>query len=410
MENSKIYDMVIVGGGLVGVSLAICLRTTALRIALVESIAWSQDHHSPSYDDKIIALSYSSQRILSGMGIWEQIVPHTIPIQQIHVSDQGHFGFTRLNRQLLGLPALGYVISARKLGEILQPLLASVPTIDIFAPARFVQLQQQETTVTTQIVLNQTLHNLTASLVIAADGGHSALCQQAAMVTEQRDYGQTALIANVTLAQSHQYTAYERFTPAGPLALLPLKDHDCALIWTVQQADVNRMMALTDSEFLTQLQREFGWRLGQFLRVGTRQVYPLRLIRTRPNPQSRVIAIGNAAHTLHPIAGQGLNLGLRDMAHLAEFLIDTNQLGIDIGSPDRLDCYLKKQQPDAERIINITDGLVQTFSNNRFPLTLMRNLGLLSVDILPPLKKYFIRQMTGLNGHPSRLLRGLPLV
>ncbi len=406
MENHNSYDIIIVGGGLVGASLAVCLRSTTLRVALVEPVAWSQEHRSPSYDDKIIALSYSSQRIFTGMGLWDRILPHAVPIRQIHVSDQGHFGFTRLAHQQIGLPALGYVIRARQLGEILYPLLSS-PTIEILAPALFVQLQYPDGTV--KIEFNQKLQELNSQLIVAADGGHSTLCQQARMTVEQKDYQQVAIIANVTTTKFHQYTAYERFTPSGPLALLPLEDHQCSLIWTMKQQNAHQIMSLDDRDFLLQLQQQFGWRLGQFLRVSSRHAYPLRLIRTVPNPTSRVIAIGNAAHTLHPIAGQGLNLGLRDVAHLAESIIESHQLGADLGSQHRLNAYIEKQQPDEERIIKITDGLVRTFSNTFFPLVLARNFGLIAIDFLLPLKRHFIRQMVGLNGYPSRLLRGLPL-
>lgn len=405
---AKIYDIVIIGGGLVGASLAVCLQNTSLQVALVETVPWTQVDLSPSYDDKVLALSYSTHRIFAGIGLWTQIAPYATPIKQIHVSDQRQFGVTRLSNQLLGLSVLGYVIRARHLGQVLQDALARTSTT-IFAPAFPVQLNIHATPAEVTLNSNGQTHLLPTRLVVAADGAHSKVRQYAGLSVQEQDYYQDALIANMTLQRHHEYTAYERFTINGPIALLPLTDRDCSLVWTVRRSDTERLLALDEDDFLQAVQHQFGWRLGRFMRVGQRQAYPLRLLQIPQPACSRVVAIGNAAHTLHPIAGQGFNLGLRDVAHLAEVISDAQQAGQDIGAMETLKQYMLRQQPDQKRVTYLTDMLVHIFSNAFPPLVTARNLGLLLTDMLPPLKKSLILQMTGLKGYPSRLVRGLPL-
>ncbi|OQY54504.1 MAG: 2-octaprenyl-6-methoxyphenyl hydroxylase [Candidatus Parabeggiatoa sp. nov. 2] len=408
MAEKQIYDIIIVGGGLVGASLACALRTSSLKIAIIEAAPWFTDSRPPSYDDRIIALNYASHRIFSGIGVWDKIAPEATAIKHIHVSDQGHFGFTRLNSHVLGAPALGYVVSARHLGQTFQETLAP-SSIDIFAPAQLVQLINLEQAVEVQIKLDNQLHTLKTRLLVAADGGHSKVRQLLGLTALETDYGQTAVIANVTLEYPHKNTAYERFTPSGPLALLPRYKNDCSLVWTCVRDNTDEVMALDDQSFLNALQQQFGWRLGRFIQVGQRHAYPLRLIRVQQHTRPRAVVIGNAAHTLHPVAGQGLNLGLRDVASLAESVMESVKAGEDVGSEATLQRYTAWQLPDQQRAIALTHKLVQVFCNTFGPLVVARNFGLLVTDALLPLKKQFLRQMAGLTGHPSRLVRGLPL-
>jgi 2-octaprenyl-6-methoxyphenol hydroxylase len=406
MSQKPIYDMIIVGGGLVGASLACALRTTGLRIAIIEAAPWTDKQRPPSYDDRIIALNYGSHRIFSGMKLWGDIAPQATPIKHIHVSDQGHFGFARLNHQDLETSALGYVVSARHLGETLQKTLTST-SIELFAPAQLKQFTTLEKTIEIQILKNNQPQTLQTRLLVAADGGHSKVAQQLGITTDEIDYRQTAIIANITPEYPHKNTAYERFTPSGPLALLPLRDNDCSLVWACASSQTNQVMKLNDQSFLNALQQQFGWRLGRFKQVGQRHVYPLRLRRIRQQTRSRVVIIGNAAHTLHPVAGQGLNLGLRDVASLAQAVTEGMKTHGNVGMI--LKNYIAWQRSDQQRITTLTNTLVQVFSNTFPPLYIARNLGLLMTNTLPPLKKTFVRQMTGLNGYPSRLVRGLPL-
>jgi len=408
MPEKPIYDMIIVGGGLVGASLASALRSTKLKIAVIEAAPWFTNRRPPSYDDRIIALSYASHRIFSGIGIWNPIESEAVPINGIHVSDQGHFGFTRLNRQDLGVPALGYVVSASHLGQSLQQTLAS-SSIEILAPAQLVQITSLDKVIDVQIQKDNQLDILQTRLLVAADGGHSKVRQLLDFTVHETDYQQTAVIANVTLEYPHQNIAYERFTSSGPLALLPLRGNDCSLVWTWAASKADEVMAFDDQSFISALQRQLGWRLGRIMRVGQRHAYPLRLIRSQQVTHPRVVLIGNAAHTLHPVAGQGLNLGLRDVASLAQAVVDSVRECDDAGSEATLQRYQAWQQPDQQRVTTLTHTLVQVFSNGSWPLVMARNFGLLMTDALPSLKKQFVRQMTGLNGHSSRLVRGLPL-
>ncbi len=381
------YDIVIVGGGLVGASLAAALRHTQLKIALIEASPWTVQT-CPSFDDRVIALAYGSQQIFASIGI--DIA--SVPIEQIHVSDQGKFGITRLSHNLLKLPALGYVISARQIGQVLQETLQQ-SAITLFTSTQITEFKNHSQFVTLQLQQSDRHFQLKTRLLVAADGGHSYIRQQLGIPIHQHDYQQTAIIANVVLQKFHQYTAYERFTPSGPLALLPLQGNHCSLVWTVRQEQVESIMSLDKLAFLQALQQQFGWRLGQFIQVGQRYAYPLQLIQAQTLTKGRTVMIGNAAHTLHPVGGQGLNLGLRDVATLAELIVTTPE----IGEKASLDIYAQRQHADHKKVIQITNGLVNTFSNTFFPLVLARNIGLLATDAIPLLKKKFALQMMGLN-------------
>jgi len=383
------YDVVIVGGGLVGASLAAALRHTPLKIALIEASPWTVQT-SPSFDDRVIALAYGSQQIFTGIGI--DIASMAVPIEQIHVSDQGKFGITRLSHHLLKLPALGYVISARQIGQVLQETIQQ-SAITVFTSTQITEFKNHSQFVTLQLQQSDRHFQLKTRLLVAADGGHSYIRQQLNIPIHQHDYQQTAIIANVILQKFHQYTAYERFTPSGPLALLPLQGNHCSLVWTVRREQIESIMSLDKIAFLQALQQQFGWRLGQFIQVGQRHTYPLQLIQAQTLTKGRVVMIGNAAHTLHPVGGQGFNLGLRDVATLAELIVTMPE----IGEKTSLDIYAQRQHIDHKRVIQITNGLVNTFSNTFLPLVLARNVGLLAIDAIPSLKKQFALQMTGLK-------------
>jgi len=407
MPDTPIYDIIIVGGGLVGASLAAALRATPLKIAIIEAAPWFTDKRPPSYDDRIIALNYASHRIFSGLGLWEKIALAATPIKQIHISDQGHFGFTHLDSKDLRTPALGYVVSARHLGESLKEILAG-SSIEIIAPAKFLEINKSDDLLNLEITQNEQSQILQTRLLVAADGGNSKVRQHLGIKNHSIDYGQTAIIGNVTLEYPHKNVAYERFTPSGPLALLPLQKNDCALVWTVARNKTDEVMTLDDQTFLRQLQQQFGWRLGQFRQIGQRHSYPLQLSRIAEHTRPHVVIIGNAAHTLHPIAGQGFNLGLRDVASLSEVIVESLKAGELVGNEKTLQAYVARQEPDQQHITNITHKLVQLFSNSFPPLVVARNLGLLAADALPPLKKILVRRMAGLGAYPSNLLCGLP--
>jgi len=331
------------------------------------------------------------------------------PIHTIHVSDRGHFGFTRLRREEEGVPALGYVATARVLGKALLERLAELNTVEVLAPAQLVDFQVSGECVEAGLRLDGEALSCTAKLLVAADGAQSSIRAQLGIETTQRDYGQTAVIANVTPERPHQNVAYERFTDTGPMALLPMSEQRCALVWTVRSDQSDAIMALDDADFLSRLQARFGYRLGRFLKVGQRHAYPLYLLRARESVRPRMALIGNAIHTLHPVAGQGFNLGLRDVATLAEVIMDAQRNGRDIGGSTVLDRYADWRQADQRRVAVFTDSMVRLFGQNFPPVTWLRDAGMLALDVCPPAKRWFGRLTMGRAGRLPRLARGLDL-
>ena len=406
-RDSRHSDVLVVGGGLVGASLALALGRAGLDVAIVEAHPF-RINEQPNYDERSIALAQGSQRIFTGMGLWDALQKEVCPIHTIHVSDRGHFGFTRLKREQEGVEALGYVASARLLGNALIRALEQT-SVQLLAPARLESFQAAGDRVQAVLSLDGKSVEHSARLLVAADGVQSRVREQLAIDTHQWDYGQTAVIANVTPDQPHKNVAYERFTDTGPMALLPLNDNHCSLVWTLRADQVDEVMGLEDTEFLSRLQARFGYRLGRFTRVGTRYAYPLQLLRAKQSTAQRLALIGNAVHTLHPIAGQGFNLGLRDVAALAEVVIDAQRKGGDIGDVDVLRRYADWRQTDQRRVVAFTDTMVRLFSQSLPPVVGLRDAGMLALDLCPPAKHWFGRLTMGRAGRLPRLARGLAL-
>ena len=402
------FDIVIIGGGLVGASLACALRASGLRLGVIEAVPLAASSQ-PGYDDRTLTLAYGSKRILETMHVWEGIVSEATPIECIHVSDRGHFGAARLTAAEAGLPVLGYVVPSRALGAALLKVLEGSRRIDWLCPVemRDIRITSDRAAVTVRHEGRD--KTLTARLVIAADGAHSAVRQAMGIEAVRTEYRQTAIVTNVTPSLPHANTAYERFTDTGPLALLPLRGNDCAVVWSAREEEVKTILGWSDAEFLSHLQERFGDRLGSFARLGRRASYPLALTRVPEQVRPRLALIGNAAHTVHPVAGQGFNLGLRDVAVVADILADAQRSDIDIGDLAVLRRYADWRRRDNQVIALFTNGLIRIFSNNVFPLTPLRNAGLLAVDLMPGVKRGFVRVTSGLAGKLPRLARGLPL-
>ncbi len=396
------YDLIIVGGGMVGASLAYALKTSPLKIALIEAFN-VKTNQQPSYDDRGIALSYGSQRIFETMGLWSQLAPHSTAITDIHISDRGHFGATRLSAQTENIPALGQVILARAMGQVLNQAMSEHETLDMMCPNRVTALEQQADAV--ELTLDDD-RKLTAKLIVAADGANSTIRSLLALSVTEQAYQQTAITANINTERPHNGRAYERFTEHGPIALLPMPDQRCSLIWTVKSGDETANNALDDSAFLKQLQSEFGYRLGKFTQVGKRGHFPLKLTQTDQPIQDRIVFVGNAAHNLHPIAGQGFNLGLRDVVALSDVLIDEAK---DCGDARLLHDYQQWQQGDQDTVIKATDRLVRLFSNNNPILGHGRSAGLMVLDLIPPAKHWLAQKSMGLGKRQPRLARGISL-
>ncbi|MEO5574315.1 MAG: 2-octaprenyl-6-methoxyphenyl hydroxylase [Gammaproteobacteria bacterium] len=407
------YDVLIIGAGMVGASLACALGAQPLRVGLVEASSINSgvsSGNSPDYDARTTALSYNARRIFEGMRLWEQLAGQVTPIKKIHVSDQGHFGFTRLDCIEQGLDALGYVVENATLGRLFADAIKTLPNVELICPARVEDIIIDPELARVEINLNDaSKRTVTAQLVVLADGRKSAVRERLDIQSSGWDYGQSAVIANITPEYPHNNVAYERFTKNGPLALLPMSENRCAVVWTHNDEQLDTVMSLDDAEFLETLQRQFGWRLGKLLQVGKRHAYPLALMRTQELVRPRLALIGNAAHTLHPIAGQGFNLGLRDVAVFAQVLVDAVSAGQDIGGLGVLKDYADWRRRDHRLVSTLTDALVRVFSSSLAPLVAGRNLGLIALDSLPFFKNIFVRQGTGLQGRQPRLARGLPL-
>lgn len=404
------FDVLIVGGGMVGASMAVALRPLGLRVALIDAYAFTPGQTQPGYDDRSVALSYGSGLIYQGMGLWSSLRPQAEAIEHIHVSDRGHFGATRLSAQQQQVPALGYVVESRVLGGALYQALRE-SEVDVLAPATVTGIDQsaEQTQGVVKLTVEQAGQSsvLAAHLLIVADGGASGLREQLGIAVKQRDYRQSALIANVTTREPHRNVAYERFTASGPLALLPMTGGRYSLVWTHRHDEVEATLALNDAEFLEKLQQAFGYRQGRFIKAGQRTAYPLKLIKSTREVAGRAVIIGNTSHTLHPVAGQGLNLALRDIAVLTDLIAEAVQQQADPGSTERLQAYEQQRRPDYNSVVNYTDGLVRVFSKDFAPLGHVRAGGLLAVDRIAPLRGLLARQSMGLRFRQSRLARGL---
>lgn len=402
------FDLLIVGGGMVGASLAHAVNGQGLRIGVIE--AWPFDSSAqPSFDDRVLALSWGSRIILQAMGVWDDIQVAAEPILNIHISDRGHFGFTRLNHLDEGVEALGYVVTARALGQALLPDLVNHDAIKMICPARLKSFAVSDRDVEVRIGQDDGEQVLSTRLLVAADGGDSLVRQFLSIPLKEKSYGQTAIIANLRAEQAHQGIAYERFTNTGPLALLPMRDDRLSMVWTAKDDQIAELMALRDEAFLLRLQDRFGYRLGRLYELGKRVAYPLSLRQAVEQVSSRVALIGNAAHAIHPVTGQGFNLGLRDVAVLADLVSDAAQRGQDPGDIELLKEYANWRKKDQNSVAMITDSLARFFANPFGPLRLVRNLGMVGLDVVPSMKHLVARQFMGLNGRLPRLARGISL-
>lgn len=386
-------DIAIIGGGLVGASLAVALQAEAKQrgwnICLIEPFT-PGNGYQPSYDARSTALSFGSQQIYQRLGLWQQISQRAEPIKQIHVSDRGRFAAARLSAEEEGVPALGYVVENAWLGECLWQALDQ-QVVSWRSPAQVTRMR----------ALADGYHltlddgsELECNLAILAEGGRSGLREQLGIAVSNTPYGQSALIANVSPQDTHNGLAFERFTEEGPMALLPLAANRCALVWTRATLEAERFYALDDAAFLAELQQAFGYRLGSLRQVGARHLYPLALTAAQEQVRQHLVVLGNAAHSLHPIAGQGYNLSLRDTLVLAETLLES---AAPLGDLATLQRYLSRQQSDQQLTVGFSDQVTRLFSTGQPLLAAGRNLGLLGLDLLPPAKRWFARQAMGLG-------------
>lgn len=400
-------DITIIGGGMVGSSLALALSQLPIKIALVEPFA-PIDEQAPGFDVRAIALSRASARILNSLNLWSDIRPQATPIEHIHVSDKGRPGICRFSAAEINIPAMGYVVSLQQVGVVMHKALSEA-NLQLFCPGQLeaikpLQADGQLLTVNHQ---GQTLQ-LQSRLVIAADGGQSPVREMLGLTPTVKPYQQGAIVSTIQTQLDHGNRAFERFTDQGPVAFLPLPDKRISLVWMLPPETAQQLKDSSDEDFISQLQDAFGYRLGKITRVGERHYYPLNLVETN-SEQAGILFIGNAAQSLHPIAGQGFNLGLRDVADLVDVIRQACQQGVDLADPTIQSQYLAQRQPDRQHIITMTDALARLFANPSRLLSVPRN-GLLSLmSFFPGLRHEFSRFAMGLYQPASRLTRGLPI-
>lgn len=406
--SSKPYDVVIAGGGMIGTSLALALAPLGLRICVVEAVARSAVAQ-PSFDERSTALSRSSQRLFEAIGLWEAVAAASTPIRSIHVSEQGRFGFSHIDAAEQRVEALGYVVINRVLGDVLQTALTAQSNVDVLCPARIVDTATRGDSVEATVRGDTGDRQVVGRLLVAADGARSAVRGMIGIGSETHDYAQGAVIGNLQSELPHGNRAFERFTEAGALAMLPINEGRTAFVWILGSDDVARVMAADDEAFLAELQQTFGHRLGAFSRIGRRARYPLALSRANNLVVPRAVVVGNAAHGLHPVAAQGFNLGLRDVAALSECIADAAASDEDVGSAGVLERYAAWRTDDQQKLVRFTDGLVHLFGDRRLPARMLRTMGMLGFDLVPGVRRMFARHTMGLAGRLPRLSRGVPL-
>ena len=397
-------SVLIIGGGMVGVTLALLLaREPGLQITLVEAaqlplLAPGEPlPFRPSFDARNTALSRRTVATYRELGLWDDLQAHATPIFDIHISDRGRFGMARLNAAEEQVESFGQVIENAWLGLVLLAAVKRCVNVRIIDGASLTGIQQGKDVITATIRQGETLLELATPLLVAADGAESSCRRLLGVGVQQDDYDQTAIVTTVATHLPHRNMAYERFTASGPIALLPLPDDRRALVWTLPTGGENAVLALDDAAFLAALQDAFGRRAGKFVRVGKRFAYPLTLMVAQQQVQPRAVILGNAAHTLHPVAGQGFNLCLRDCLALSERLIAACRRGADLGELAMLRDYEAARATDQHNVIQFSDKLVRGFSSQLPGWGLLRNLGMVGFDLLPQAKQALARYAMGLN-------------
>ena len=353
-------------------------------------------------------------RIFNGLGLWSQLNPLATPIKNIHISDRGHPGITRLDAKQFNVAAMGYVLELEDAGKVIHKALADSKT-KIYCPAKVTKISSGEdhANLTIESSIDKSTktneQQIRARLVIAADGNDSVVRTMTGVGSQAKPYTQTAIISTIQTQRAHQNVAYERFTDTGPLAFLPLSNNRTSIVWMVDTNAAEKIVSANDAIFINQLQSQFGQRLGRITRVGKRYAYPLSLVKADHCIDNRLVIIGNAAQSLHPIAGQGLNLGLRDVAALADILRTACLERVDPGSATLLEEYQVWRRPDRQQVVAATDIMARLFTNPAAILSKPRNLMLMAMNLLPEVRSQLAEAAMGLRGVQPRLIRGLTL-
>ncbi len=398
-------DVLIVGGGMVGGTLACALARGGMAVTVVDA----EDPVSfldAGFDGRASAIAAASQRLFEGIGLWPDMAGEACPMRDIRVTDGDSPLFLHYDHRDLGDRPFGYMVENRVIRRALLGRMATGEGVRLLAPERVASLQRTAAGVEARLAGGAIVR---AALAVAADGRRSRTRDDARIRVTRWSYPQTGIVCTVAHEKPHGFVAHERFLPAGPFAILPLLDNRASIVWTERSDLAPAIMALDDAGFLAELGLRFGDFLGRLEVVGPRWAYPLSLQFAHAVADRRLALVGDAAHAMHPIAGQGLNMGLRDVAALAEVLTDARRLGLDVGEGTVLARYQRWRRFDNTLMLALTDGLNRLFSNDLAPLRLARDLGLAAVNRAPPLKQLFMRHAMGLVGDLPRLMRGAPL-
>ncbi len=398
-------DIVIIGAGLTGGVMAVALASAGLLCVVVDHQA-PPEQLAPEFDGRASAIAQAPKQMLDRLGIWSRVPAEDSPILDIRVSDGESRLFLHYDHEEVGVPALGYMVENRHLRFAVQQAVQEADGVQLMAPA---DISAIEAGPDMTIVTLKDGRRIAARMVIAADGRRSWTREQAGIQVTAWDYGQTGFVCTVAHEHPHQYVAHERFLPAGPFAILPLSDNRASIVWTEKDPAAAYIKSMDDKAYMAALARRFGDFLGELELVSPRWAYPLSLQFARSSTAERLALIGDASHAMHPIAGQGLNMGLRDVAALAEVLTDAHRLGLDIGAAHVLEGYERWRGFDNMLMLASTDGLNRLFSNDLPPVRLARDLGLAAVNKIGPLKKAFMRHAMGQSGNLPRLLKGQAL-
>jgi 2-octaprenyl-6-methoxyphenol hydroxylase len=403
------YDLAIVGGGIVGATLACALKDSGLTIALIEAETQSE----AIAKGQAYAVSLLSSRIYQGIGVWQAIAPNVAPFQQVRLSDADYPHAVHFLPKDLQIGDLGYVAEHRELLKALQAFLLEYPNIQWLCPVRVTRVDYQASGV--ELALSPADSSIDSKpseeipslirvrLLVAADGARSQIRQNAGIQTHGWQYWQSCIVATVTPEKPHNDIAYERFWPGGPFGILPMTENRCRIVWTEPHAKAKALVALDDAQFLEELQYRYGSQMGRLSLIGERFIFPVRLMHARRYTLPRLALIGDAAHCCHPVGGQGLNMGIRDAAALAQVLKSAHQQGEDIGQPSILKRYETWRRTENLAVLGFTDFLNRLFSNQWLPLVIIRRLGLRGMTLLQPLKSYALRFMTGLSGRSPKI-------
>ena len=395
-------DVVIAGGGLVGLTLGVALAGAGIETAVVDG-APPAAMKDAAFDGRVSSIALGSRRVLDGIGLWPVLADDAQPILEIRVSDGDAPLFLHYDHKTVGSDPLGYIVENRSIRAALLERAAALAALRHLAPASVEALEPAGSGVEVRLVDGRCVR---ARLAVAADGANSGLRAAARIETVRWSYEQTGIVCTVLHERPHRGIAHERFLPAGPFAILPMTGNRSSLVWTERPALALSLLEASPEIFARELAVRFGDFLGALKTTGPRWSYPLRLTHATRYVAPRLALAGDAAHAIHPLAGQGFNLGIRDAAVLAELVVDRARLGLDIGGDDVLTHYQRRRRFDSVVLIGVTDGLNRLFSNDNQSLRLVRDIGLAAVNEMPPVKRFFMRHAMGLAGDLPRLARG----